>query len=65
MMDGSPGESIQDRDGQTSMTGKKYLSHDRVSYDEDKKKLGEWWKHLSIHGASFFFIIPDKKLYSC
>lgn len=47
------------------MTGKKYLSYDRVSYDEDKKKLGEWWKHLSIHGASFFFIIPDKKLYSC
>lgn len=36
------------------MTGKKYLSYDRVSYDEDKKKLGEWWKHLSIHGASFF-----------
>lgn len=38
-------ESIQDRDGQTSSDDwKKYLSYDRVSYDEDKKKLGERWK---------------------
>lgn len=42
---------------------KKYLSYDRVSYDEGKKKKenqGNDGKYLSIYGVSFFFIIHDK-----
>lgn len=49
------------------MTGKKYLSYDRVSYDEDKKKTRRMMEAVEYSWCFFFFlyIIPDKKLYSC
>lgn len=60
----APGESIQDRDGQTSCDDwKKYLSYDRVSYDEGKKRTRRMMEVFE-YSWCFFFIIPDKKFYA-